>query len=216
MNAPLIDPAHSKFGGSVAARVLRCPASVGLVEKVPAYLRRSSAYADRGTALHTAITLLLDEKETLESLAGKTIGTYTVTADDDENALRPAFAYVTALLDTPGAEYFIEHRVAFPTITGAFGTLDLLVRVNRVIHVIDLKFGAGVRVRVLTPDGDEDILNSQLLFYACAAATGASSARRSQFALRILVRCLTSLSSLRRRFATPCRPCSPHPRKKPT
>jgi hypothetical protein len=27
--------AHSPFGGSVAARVLRCPASVRLVEKVP-------------------------------------------------------------------------------------------------------------------------------------------------------------------------------------
>ena len=39
MNAPL-EPAHSPFGGSVAARVLRCPASVGLVEKVPAHLRK--------------------------------------------------------------------------------------------------------------------------------------------------------------------------------
>ena len=35
MNAPL-KPAHSPFGGSVASRVLRCPASVGLLEKVPA------------------------------------------------------------------------------------------------------------------------------------------------------------------------------------
>ena len=101
MNAPLVEPIHSRFGGSVAMRVLRCPASVGLVEKVPAHLRRSSAYADRGTALHTVITLLLDEKETLESLAGKTIGTYTVTTDDVENALRPAFTYIAELLETP-------------------------------------------------------------------------------------------------------------------
>jgi hypothetical protein len=33
MNAPL-EPAHSSFGGSVAARVLHCPASVTLTEKV--------------------------------------------------------------------------------------------------------------------------------------------------------------------------------------
>ena len=59
MNAPL-EPAHSPFGGSVAARVLRCPASVGLVQKVPDYLRRSSAYAERGTALHAAMALLLE------------------------------------------------------------------------------------------------------------------------------------------------------------
>jgi hypothetical protein len=170
MNAPLpVEPAHSPFGGSVAARVLRCPASVGQVANVPAYLRRTSAYADRGKALHAAITLLLDEKETLESLFGQTIGNYVITSDDVETALRPAFAYVATLLDTPGAEYLNEHCVAFPTITGAFGTLDLLVRVNRVIHVIDLKFGVGVRVHVLTPDGDEDVLNGQLMFYAAAA-----------------------------------------------
>ena len=45
MNAP-IEPAHSPFGGSVAARVLRCPASVNLIQKVPAHLRKNSAYAD--------------------------------------------------------------------------------------------------------------------------------------------------------------------------
>ena len=48
----IAEPAHSRFGGSVATRVLRCPASVGLVEKVPAYLRKVSAYAERGTACH--------------------------------------------------------------------------------------------------------------------------------------------------------------------
>jgi len=167
MNA-LLAPAHSRFGGSVAARVLRCPASVGLVEKVPENLRRSSAYADRGTALHAAITLLLDEKESLESLAGKTIGTYIVTAADVENALRPAFAYIDALLETTGAEFYLEHRVAFPTVAGAFGTADLLVRIGSNIHIIDFKFGAGVRVPALYPDGDEDILNAQLMFYAAA------------------------------------------------
>src|SRR5262245_32217452 len=102
MNAPLA-PVHSPFGGSVAARVLRCPASVALSAKVPAHLRRASAYANRGTALHAAITLLLDEKETLESLAGKLIGNYLITTDDVETALRPAFTYITELLDARGA-----------------------------------------------------------------------------------------------------------------
>jgi hypothetical protein len=59
--------------------------------------------------------------------------------------------------------------VAFPNIPGAFGTLDLLVRINRVIHIIDLKFGVAVRVLALYPDGDEDVFNSQLMFYAAAA-----------------------------------------------
>jgi hypothetical protein len=109
---------HSPFGGSVAARVLRCPASVGLVEQVPAHLRKSSAYAERGTALHAAMaTLLLDDNApSVDSLRGKTIDNYTITDDDIELALRPVLAYVVALLDTPGAEFFLERRVIFPTI----------------------------------------------------------------------------------------------------
>jgi hypothetical protein len=165
------EPVHSKFGASVAARVLRCSASVDLIQEVPAYLRKSSAYADRGTACHAAITLLLaeDAHSCVENLAGKTFGNYTITPDDIENALRPAYAYVETLLDTPGAEYYLEQRVVFPTIPDTFGTVDLLVRIGRTIHVIDFKFGVGVRVCALSPDGDEDVINAQLLFYAAAA-----------------------------------------------
>jgi len=167
--SPPVEPAHSPFGGSVAARVLRCPASVKFVAKVPAYLRRPSVYADRGTALHAAMVLLIDEKESFESLVGKMINTYMVAADDVENVLRPAFAYSVALLDTPGAEFYLEQRVAFPTIPGTFGTSDLIVRLGDTIHVVDFKFGSAVRVLALYPDGDEDVINAQLLFYAAAA-----------------------------------------------
>jgi len=165
------EPVHSPFGGSVAGRVLRCPASVDLIQRVPAYLRKVSAYADRGTALHSAITSLLAEDihARVESLAGKTFGNYVVTSDDVEDCLRPAYAYAETLLDVPEAEYFLERRVVFPAIADTFGTTDLLVRINSTVHVVDYKFGAGVRVLALTPDGDEDVLNAQLLFYAAAA-----------------------------------------------
>ena len=101
----MAEPAHSPFGGSVAARVLRCPASVGLVEKVPAHLRKASAYAERGTRAPSAMALLIDENGALRDLVGETINNYTITRDDVENALRPVLAYVEALLDAPGAEY---------------------------------------------------------------------------------------------------------------
>jgi hypothetical protein len=164
-----VAPAHSQFGGSVATRVLRCPASVSLVEKVPAHLRKASAYADRGTALHAAMTLLLDDsgRHSLDSFVGKTFNNYTIARDDVENALRPAYGYAETLLE--GAEYYLEHRVAFPSIAGAYGTLDLLVRVGDAIHLIDFKFGVGVAVRALYFDGGEDVINAQLLFYAAAA-----------------------------------------------
>ena len=47
--------------------------------------------------------------------------------------------------------------------------LTCIVRIGATVHVVDFKFGAGVRVLALYPDGDEDIINAQLLFYAAAA-----------------------------------------------
>src|SRR5262245_35429425 len=165
-----VEPAHSPFGGSAAMRVLRCRASVGLIEKVPAYLRKVSTYAERGTALHVAMALLLgDDPPALESLVGQTFNGYALTSDDVETALRPAYAYAAALIDTPGAAYYLEHRVKFPSIDGAFGTCDLLVRIGSTVHVVDFKFGAGVRVLALYPDGDDDVINAQLQYYAAAA-----------------------------------------------
>jgi hypothetical protein len=165
-------PAHSSVGGSSAPRVLRCPASVRLIERVPPHLRRTSSYAERGTALHTAIALLAEGERSLADIVGETIDSYVITHDDVENALRPACAHVDALLDAPGAAFYLEQRVEFPGIAGAFGTADLIVRIGNTIHVIDFKFGSGVRVLALYPDGDDDIIiiiNAQLLFYAAAA-----------------------------------------------
>jgi hypothetical protein len=167
MNAPF-QPAHSPFGGSVAERILRCPKSVTLVEKVPAHLRKTSVYADRGSACHAAIVRLLDGAS-FADVAGTMFNGYSLTSDDVEDAVRPVLAYVNKLLDTPGAEYYIEHRVTFPGIANAYGTLDLLVRIGNTIYVIDYKFGSGVRVLVLYPDGDENVLNAQLMYYAAAA-----------------------------------------------
>src|SRR5262249_16218516 len=65
----------------------------------------------------------------------------------------------------------LEPRIIFPSIAGAFGTADLIIRIGTTIYVVDFKFGFGVRVRALYADrdGDEDIINGQLLFYAAAA-----------------------------------------------
>ena len=165
MNAPL-KPVHSPFGGSVAARVLRCPGSVKLVETVPAHLRKSSVYADRGTALHAAMALLLDDDApSLDSLINKTINDYTITDDDIEIALRPVLTYVEALLNAPGAAFYVERHVVFPGIANTFGTCDLLVRIGNTIHVIDFKFGA-IPVLALYRDDSDDIINAQPLFYA--------------------------------------------------
>jgi len=115
------------------------------------------------------MALLIERKRSLQKLVGETIEGYRITADDVENALQPALAYAEALLDAPDAEYFLEQCVVFPTIPGAFGTVDLIIRIGVILHIIDFKFGVGIRVLALYPDGDEDVINAQLLFYAAAA-----------------------------------------------
>jgi hypothetical protein len=42
---------HSPFGGSIAARVLRCDAAVDLTQKVPAYLKQTSPNLISGNTL---------------------------------------------------------------------------------------------------------------------------------------------------------------------
>jgi Protein of unknown function (DUF2800) len=83
--------------------------------------------------------------------------------------LRPAYTFAAALIDAPGAAYYLELRVTFPTIADAFGTLDLMVRIGDTIHLVDFKFGSGVRVLATYPDGNDYVINAQLLFYAAAA-----------------------------------------------
>ena len=52
---------HSSIvGGSSASRVVNCPGSVALVQKMPP--KPSSVHADRGTLLHDAMALMLKEK----------------------------------------------------------------------------------------------------------------------------------------------------------
>ena len=67
MNAP--QPAHSPFGGSVATRVLRCPASVGLVCEGAGDLRKRVRLR---RARHARCTLrwrlLIEGERSLDSL----------------------------------------------------------------------------------------------------------------------------------------------------
>jgi hypothetical protein len=170
LSGPSDKPAHSSFGGSTAARTLRCPASVRLVEKVPEYLRKASSYAEHGSVLHEITSTLLDnEKLSPASFIGKTFGACTVTANDIENSIRPVVGYVNPRLNAPGAEFYLDQRVIFPDVPGGFGTLDLILRASTAIELIDFKYGAGVRVLAIYPEGEEDTLNAQLMFYAAAA-----------------------------------------------
>jgi hypothetical protein len=152
---------HSNVvGGSSAKRVINCPGSVVLVQKMPRQV--SSKYAAEGTALHTCIDRLVnDDTLTVPMLLGKTVDGVVITEDHIEK-----LSYAIQALDTidPAMtlRYVTEVRVGFgDLLPGVFGSTDLIGKQGRRAVVLDWKFGDGVMV-----DAEE---NMQGMFYAAAA-----------------------------------------------
>lgn len=152
---------HSRIvGGSTAKRVINCPGSVALVDKMPP--QPSSSYADEGTLLHDTIADILDAKGTIEDYVGRTHNDVVLTQDLIDSKLRPALAALDSVDPDVQMQYMIESRVGFgDLLPDVFGSTDLLGRIDSRAIVLDWKFGDGV------PVSPEE--NPQLLFYAAAA-----------------------------------------------
>ncbi|RPJ30465.1 MAG: DUF2800 domain-containing protein [Verrucomicrobiaceae bacterium] len=152
---------HSKVvGGSTAKRVMACPGSVALVNKMPPQL--SSKYADEGTLLHNVIADILDKSLPVDSFLGMKYQDIELTQELIDDKLLPALAALDEIDPTKQMEFAVETRVGFGDfLPDVFGSTDLLGRIGTKALVIDWKFGDGVLVTA------EE--NPQLLFYAAAA-----------------------------------------------
>lgn len=158
---------HSRIvGGSTAKRVINCPGSVALVDKMPP--KPSSSYADEGTLLHDTIADILDGKPTPsgfimpEAHLGRKHEGVVLTQELLENKLLPALAALDDIDPDGEMEYAVESRVGFgDLLPDVFGSTDLLGRIGGRAIVLDWKFGDGVAV-----EAEE---NAQLMFYAAAA-----------------------------------------------
>ena len=152
---------HSSIvGGSSASRVVNCPGSVALVQKMPP--KPSSEYADKGTLLHDAISLILDGKQTVESVIGMQYEGITLTDELFEEKMVPALEALDEIDPKARMEYMVETQVNFgDLLPGVFGSADLLGRMDNRAIVLDWKFGDGVPV-----PAEE---NMQGMFYAAAA-----------------------------------------------
>ena len=153
---------HSRIvGGSTAKRVIACPGSVALVDKMPP--QPSSSYADEGTLLHDTIADVLNGAGgTFEHHLGRKHNDAVVTQDLIDNKLRPALNALDDIDPAGEMEYAVESRVGFgDLLPDVFGSTDFLGRRGNRAVVLDWKFGDGVAVEV------EE--NAQLLFYAAAA-----------------------------------------------
>ena len=145
-----IRPTHSPIGASSMYRWAECPGSVALSEGI---VSESSAYAEEGTEAHElAATWLKGNGKTPE-------------CDDDEmlDNVRVYVDYVFGLLGSR-CKLFVEHGFDLSDVyPGAYGTNDAAVYdgVTKILHVIDLKYGAGIYVSARN--------NPQLRYYALGA-----------------------------------------------
>ncbi len=152
---------HSNIvGGSTAKRVINCPGSVVLVQKMPP--KPSSKYADEGTLLHDTIAEHLATLKPLETFLGKKYQDQVLTQDLIDDKLVPALALLDEIDPKQEMTYEVETRVGFgDLLPGVFGSTDFVGRIGDRAVVLDWKFGDGV---VVTAEENE-----QLMFYAAAA-----------------------------------------------
>ncbi len=152
---------HSRIvGGSTAKRVIACPGSVALVDKMPP--KPSSSYADTGTLLHDTIADVLDGKGKPLDYVGRKHQEIELTYELIDDKLLPALKALDAVDPNAEMEYAVESVVGFGDfLPDVFGSVDLIGRLGDRAVVLDWKFGDGVAVEV------EE--NAQLLFYAAAA-----------------------------------------------
>jgi hypothetical protein len=152
---------HSKIvGGSTAKRVIGCPASVKLVQKMPP--QAENQYMSRGTLCHNALDVILSKDVPLRSVIGMTYADQTLDEELFDSKIKPALLLLEEVDPDQKMEYITEVEVSLDhLIPGVFGNADLIGRIGRRAVVLDWKMGDGVPV-----DAEE---NMQGMFYALAA-----------------------------------------------
>ncbi len=162
---------HARLSASSSDRWMKCPGSVALMELMPEQEEEESFYAAEGTAAHALAEMCLKSGDDAWMHIGDLLYTsqdgteYEATAEMAEY-VQEYLRYVRERQD--GCVLLIEQRVEDEALGENFGgtadvVLHKLVEPDEtgnagMIHVQDLKYGAGKEVDV------ED--NSQLRYYA--------------------------------------------------
>ena len=143
---------HARISPSKLSRVLACPGSVALAEQFPE--QQESKYAAEGTYLHEVMKEAIAavfEMKALESWKG--YAQYNVS--QEHQILIEDVLQKLAENGLGRGAIFQDIRVFMNDDVN--GTLDLAYTTNDCLHIVDFKFGSGIRVEA------ED--NPQLLAY---------------------------------------------------
>ena len=138
---------HASLGASKPHRWIRCAGSVML----------ETTFA--GTAAHALAEECLLKQKPPESYMGVQFEGFIV----DEDMAAHVATYVDFCNSQAGSEKHVELRVDYSEwAAGGFGTADFVTLNDGVLHVIDLKYGVGVKVNAFE--------NEQLMLYGLGAA----------------------------------------------
>lgn len=139
---------HARLSASGAKRWMACPKSVKVNEELP---DKTSEYAEEGTNAHALAEKLLG----IYKAEGRTRFTDEELEGTDAEMVNNVYQYVDYIaniydalkLQHKDALLFIEVRVDFSNyVREGFGTCDCAIIADKTLHVIDLKYGKGVKV----------------------------------------------------------------------
>jgi len=155
----MADHAHAPLSPSAAERWLACPGSAVLNENAP---RKTSLDAATGSAAHLVAASKLLSPDTASAVGTMlVVDGFEIVVDQEMEDMTAAYAgYVNSL----GGWLRIEQRVSLEYLApGVWGTADAIALdvVGKRLHVVDLKYGRGIRVPVEA--------NKQMMIYGLAA-----------------------------------------------
>ena len=150
---------HAKLSASSSHRWLAMPPIIKLEEEFP---NKSSVYAREGTDAHTLSELKL-RKFKGEDVEGEIDNFITNSSFYNEEIEQATDLFVDMVIEQfnnhEKATLDLEQRVKFDKwVPGGFGTSDVVIASEKVIEIIDLKYGKGVMVHAYQ--------NPQLMLYA--------------------------------------------------
>lgn len=160
---------HSRLGASSSHRWMNCPGSVKLCEAVP---DKGSSYAEEGTLAHSLAELIINYnlgriKKAEFNKGMKKIQGSQYYSQEMQDYIKDYTEKVWELMNaaksiSKDAVLLTEQRLDFSDwVPDGFGTGDVVIVYDRVIHIIDLKYGKGVGV-----SAEE---NPQLMLYGLGA-----------------------------------------------
>lgn len=160
---------HAVLSASSAHRWMHCPGSVALCRDVP---DKGSKYAAEGTLAHSLAELMINYN--LGRLTKTEFGKKMKKLQEDPFYSQEMQDYIEDYVRTiwelaneakshsKDAELLTEQRLDFSAwVPEGFGTGDVVIVYDKVIHIVDLKYGKGVGVSA------ED--NPQLMLYGLGA-----------------------------------------------